>query len=153
MTAPGPRASRCRMRRPDMQIIHSGRNPYAIFLLLACALTGVAGLISPQQTSPAVAHVLLPWELEAWYGGLVVSSGAALAGLLWRGLTSLLVERAALAVLGSLTAMYSVAVVVRGGVTLSLAATVTAGLCVASVARIWQIGRDLKELPRTQGER
>jgi hypothetical protein len=136
-----------------MQIIHSGRNPYAIFLLLACALTGVAGLISPQRTSPAVANVLLPWELEAWYGGLILSSGAALGGLLWRGLTSLLVERVALVVLASVTAMYSVAVVLRGGVALSLAATATAGLCVASVVRIWQIGRDLKVLRRPQGGR
>jgi hypothetical protein len=136
-----------------VQIIHSGRNPYAIFLLLACALTGIAGLVSPQETSPAVAHVLLPWELEAWYAGLVLSGAGALAALLWRGLTSLLVERAALVVLASLTAMYSVAVVLRGGVTLSLAATVTAGLCIASVARIWQIGRDLTELRRPQGER
>lgn len=136
-----------------MQIVHSGRNPYSIFLLLACALTGIAGLISPQETSPAVAHVLLPWELEAWYAGLIVSGAGALAALLWRGLTSLLVERAALAVLASLTAMYSVAVVLRGGVALSLAATVTGGLCIASIARIWQISRDLKELDRRQGGR
>ncbi len=136
-----------------MLIIRSGRNPDAIFLLSACVLTGIAGLVSPQQTSPAVAHVLAPWQLAAWYAGLALSAAGTLAALALRGPASLTVERVTRVVLISITAMYTIAVIQRGGVALSLAATVTGGLCVASLVRIWQISRDLKKLRRPQGER
>lgn len=136
-----------------MVIIHSGRNPYAVFLLGASVLTGISGLISPQRTSPVVAHLLAPWELTAWYVGLVVSGGVALGGLFARGLTSLLVERVALVVLASLSAMYAVAVAAQGGASLSFAAAVAGSFALASGARVWQIGLDLKKIPRPQGER
>lgn len=137
-----------------MQIIHSGRNPDAIFLLSACVLTGVSGLISPQQTSPAVAHVLSPWQLVAWYAGLALSAAGTLTALSLRGLTSLLAERVTRVVLISVTAMYTVAVIQRGGSpALTLAATATGGLCIASAFRIWQISHDLKKLRRAQGGR
>lgn len=136
-----------------MIIIHSGRNPYAIFLLAAIVLTGVSGLISPQHTSPVVAHLLAPWELAAWYGGLVIAGTVSLAGLFSRGLMSLLVERVGLVVLASLSAMYAVAVVAQGGATLSLAAGTAGSFALASAARVWQIGRDLKEITRPQGDR
>jgi hypothetical protein len=136
-----------------MLIVHSGRNPFAVFLLCACVLIGVAGLISPQKTSPTVAHLLLPWELAAWYGGLIASGAGTLAGLAVKGLTGLLVERAGLVFLASLSGMYAVAVAVQGGGALSFAAALTGCFCAASLARVWQIGRDLKQLPTAQGER
>lgn len=136
-----------------MLIVHSGRNPFAVFLLFACVLTGIAGLISPQQTSPIVAHLLQPWELEAWYGGLIATGVGALAGVLSRGLTGLLVERVGLVFLASLSGMYAVAVAVQGGAALSFASAFTGFFCIASLARVWQIGRDLKQLPTVQGER
>ena len=137
-----------------MIVIRSGRNPYAIFLLVACVLTGVSGLISPRLTSPVVAHLLASWELYAWYGGLFASGSVALAGLSARGLTSLLVERVGLVVLASLSAMSAVAVAVQGGAALSFSSAFVGCFAVASVVRVWQIGQDTKKLqqPRSTGE-
>lgn len=136
-----------------MLIVHSGRNPFAAFLLGACVLTGIAGLLSPQRTSPIVAHLLAPWELQAWYGGLILTGAGTLAGLFLRGLTGLLVERVGLVFLASLSGMYATAIAVQGGVALSFASAFTGSFALASIARVWQIGRDLKQPPTTQGDR
>ena len=134
-----------------MVIVHSGRNPFAIVLLGACILTGISGLITPHRTSPVVAHVLPTWELLTWYGGLVVSGSVALGGLFAHGLASLLVERVGLVVLASITATYVAAVIAQGAVSVSPAAAVVGGLSAASVARIWQISRDLRDVDRRKG--
>ena len=128
--------------------VHSGRNPFAIFLLIACLLTGISGLISPEGTSPIVAHLLAAWELKAWYSGLTLSGAATLIGLFSKGLTSLSVERVGLIFLGTISTMYSIAVAMQGGAALSFSSAFVGAFAIACMARVWQIGRDLKKLPR-----
>lgn len=135
-----------------MIVVHSGRNPFAIFLLVACILTGVSGLFSPLRTSPVVAHVLTLLELRIWYGGLLLSGSVALSGLFAHGLASLLFERVGLVVLAAVAAIYAVVVIAQGGAALSPAGALGGCLSVASVARVWQITVDLGKIERRKGE-
>lgn len=131
-----------------MTVVASGRNPFSLFLLIALVVAGVSGLWDPAQASAAVAHLLPHWELSIWYGGLVVSAGIALAGILSKNVTALLVERVGLTVLCVLTLGYCAAVVVAGSAG-NVAALIAAGLAVACCSRVIQISRDLRRIDRS----
>jgi hypothetical protein len=136
-----------------MILVSSGRHPLAIFLLVACVLTGVAGLLSPVSTSPTVAHLLAPWELEAWYSGLILSGGATLVGVMATGLSSLLIERVGLVVLASLSGMYAAAIAIQGHTPLTFAAAFTGAFALGCVGRVVQINGSLRKLPGRGGDR
>lgn len=126
-------------------ILRSGRNPLALFLLGACILNGIVGVLAPEATAGAVARVLPAWATTLWYWGLLISAGVSGTGILLRGLKSLLVERAGLLLLALLLGVYSVAVLVVAewkGLFVSVLVAAFAG---AAVARFAQIQRDLRK--------
>jgi len=131
-----------------MVILRSGRSPFEIFMLAACVLAGIAGLITPRASSNAISMLLPDWQLIAWYWGLVVSGSIGLLGIAGKRATALLVERIGLATLSCLTLAYSIAVVDAAGLRGAFAAGITAAFAVACVGRCWQIGADLKLVSR-----
>ena len=133
------------MSRP--LVLAHGRSPFQVLLMVACVISGVAGLL-PHDASGAI-DLLAEGYVVAWYLGLIAGGIAALAALVLKIPTSLLVERAALCLLAGLFLAYGsglylllgMAQVRTGGVII-----VTFG--VACAACVHQIGRDLARLRR-----
>lgn len=126
-----------------MIILRSGRSPFELYLLAACVLSGLSGLIAPSSLSLAVAQLLPTWVVTAWCAGLVIGGSISILGVLRRGLQSLLIERVGLIALTGLTLLYSVSIVTLAGPRATFAALFVAAFGAACVARFWQIGKDL----------
>jgi hypothetical protein len=116
-------------------------------MLAACVLSGVAGLLESKTWSTAVTNTLPEWQVVAWYTGLLACGAVSFAGAVARGVTSLLVERFGLSMLGGWTLLYSVVVVMQAGVRGLFVALLVAAFAAASVARVVQITRDLRPPP------
>lgn len=123
-------------------VLRSGRNPFEAYLLAACFLVGVAGLVAPESQSSVVTH-LPRWEVASWYGGLVAGSGVCLAGIAMRGVKSLLVERVGLLMLAAFSVLYSVAVLAAAGARGTFVAVFIAAFAGAAVGRFVQISIDM----------
>lgn len=124
-------------------VLRSGRNPFEAYLLGACVLSGLAGLLTPEAQSPIV-QSLPKWEVVSWYSGLIAGGGVCLVGVSMRGLRSLLVERVGLLMLGAFAVLYSGAVFISAGPKGTFVALFIAAFAAASVARFVQISIDLR---------
>ncbi len=123
---------------------NSARNPFQMWVVFACTVAGVLGMLPLGGERTGVVDRVLPAYASYWYGGLLASGLVCLASLLTRPLTSLLVERIGLLMLGGwLTGFGGAAIIIAprtpGGIVL-------AGLGVACVGRVWQIHTELKLL-------
>jgi hypothetical protein len=125
-------------------ILRSGRSPFELFLLAACVLSGLAGLIAPTSTSSALARLLPTWVVIAWSAGLVIGGAVAIAGVLMRGLTALLVERIGLVGLAGFSVLYSAVIVAEVGIRATFTALFVVAFAGACVGRFWQISQDLR---------
>lgn len=133
-------------------ILRSGRNPFEMFLLGACVLSGIVGVLAPAATEGAVARVLPPWAGSVWYAGLFVGAGISFTGVLLRGLKSLLVERVGLLLLAGFFGVYAFAVFALAGWRGVFVSLFVAAFAVAATARFVQIGRDLKKAEAPHAE-
>jgi len=124
-------------------ILRSGRNPFEAYLLVACVLSGLAGLLTAEAQS-SIVSTLPRWEAVAWYGGLVAGGGVCLVGVALHGLKSLLVERIGLLMLAAFAVLYSGAVLVEAGPRGTFVGLFVAAFAAACVGRFVQIGLDLK---------
>jgi hypothetical protein len=127
-----------------MTVISSRRNPFELFLLAACLLSGVSGVIDPYRGSQAVVDALPLWELYVWYSGLAIGSLIALLGALRRRMLDLYIERMGLSLLTGLTLGYAVALVSQANRPLALPVVVTISFCVACYVRLRQINSELR---------
>ena len=128
-----------------MVILRSGRSPFELFLLGACVISGLAGLVAPTSTSSALAHLLPTWVVMAWSAGLVIGGVVSITGVLMRGLTALLVERIGLVGLAGFSVLYSAVIVAELGLRATFTALFIAAFAAACVGRFWQINRDLNQ--------
>jgi hypothetical protein len=115
-------------------------------MLVACIVSGAAGLINPERSSPGIAQVLPLWELYFWYGGIIAGGLVGTLATLSKTLTSLYVERIALTLIAGLCAAYGIALMAGGGYRFALAVLFVVAFGVACAFRLKQIGRDLKHL-------
>lgn len=134
-----------------MIILRSGRSPFELFLLGACVLSGLSGLLAPSSLSLAVAKLLPQWVITMWCAGLAISGSVSIIGVLQRGVRSLLIERVGLAGLAGFGLMYSISIVSYAGLRATFAALFVAAFAAACVARFWQIGSDLKRAEADAG--
>ncbi len=121
------------------------RSPYGVVLMIACVVSGIAGLI-PHEARGFIDQ-LDPGYSITWHIGLLVGAAVALTGMFLRLPTSLLVERAGAFLLAMLMCAYGSAIyflVGWGGVRTGGIITVMFGL--AAAARVVQIHRDLRTL-------
>jgi hypothetical protein len=122
----------------------SSRNPFQLWVLAACVISGVIGLLPLGARTGTIDRLLPTLAALLWYGGLLASSAVCLAGAVIRHPLCLLVERVGMVLLGGLLAGY-------GGAVLLTAAKVPTGyllvaLAFATVQRIRQIGRELDRI-------
>lgn len=126
-------------------LILSSRSPFEFFLLVACMLSGVNGLLNPFKASVSASSVLPEWELYAWYGGLLVGGIIALVGYLRKTLFSLALERTGLILLTAMSLVYSITLVAND-LTLAFAASFVIAFGVACAFRVRQISLELKRV-------
>lgn len=126
-------------------VVHSGRNPFQLWMLSACVLSGVVGLTGPGENSSAISRLLPGWETTAWYVGL---AAFGLIGLFGAVRNNLLIERVGMAGLSTLALLYAVGVVAVAGTRGLFAALLIAAFAAACVTRFLQINRDLRVLAR-----
>ena len=131
---------------PGSVVIDDGRNPFEVWLLAICVLTGVVGLLPGDRVRSTVIEPLPSWAAALYYGGLLVSGAFGLLALTRPMHRSLLWERAALYLLGGLLSGYSVALLVLTGFDLAAGAMPMAAAAVACAARVYRITR--RDLPR-----
>lgn len=127
-------------------LVRSGRNPFEVWLLVACVVVGIVGLVQPSSTSNAITSLLPGWEVVTWYAGLAGGGAVSLFGVFGSGLTALLVERVGLIILTCLTLAYSIAVVTQIGFRGALPALFTGLFAVACAVRFVHITTDLKRM-------
>lgn len=127
-----------------MAVIHSSRNPFQLWLLGACVLSGAIGL-SGGGSSSAIARLLPGWETAAWYGGLLLFGAIGLLGC-WR--PHLLVERVGMAGLCGLSLAYAIGIVSAVGGSGAFTASFIAAFAVACATRFVQINREMRAITR-----
>jgi hypothetical protein len=128
-------------------LVRSGRNPFEVWLLVACVAAGVVGLVAPDASS-AIAKSLPHWELTCWYAGLTFGGLVSLVGVFSKGVNSLFIERVGMVVLTCLTLAYSVSIIVQVGAVkgATLPAFLTGLFAVACAVRFFNITIDLKRM-------
>ena len=129
-------------------LVRSGRNPFEVWLLVACVVAGIVGLISPADTASTVVKALPHWEALCWFSGLTLGGLVGLAGAFSRGVMSLLVERVGMVILTCLTFAYSVSIVAQVGIAAgaTLPALLTGLFAVSCAVRFFNISSDLKSM-------
>lgn len=129
-------------------LVRSGRNPFEVWLLVACVVAGIVGLISPVDSASAVVKALPHWEVLCWFSGLTLGGLVGLAGVFSRGVVSLLVERVGMVILTCLTFAYSVSIVAQVGIAAgaTLPALLTGLFSVSCAIRFFNISADLKRM-------
>jgi hypothetical protein len=115
-------------------------------MLVACIVSGAAGLINPGRSTPGIAQVLPLWELYFWYGGLIAGGLVGTLALFSKTLTSIYIERISLTLIMGLCAAYGIALMAGGGYRFALAVLFVVAFGVACAFRLKQIGRDLRHL-------
>ncbi|GAB3139034.1 hypothetical protein GCM10027290_07460 [Micromonospora sonneratiae] len=129
-----------------VQII-SGRHPFEVTLLATSLACGIALLIT--DIRPPSVVIAMPVVVQAtWQVGLVVVGVAGLLGVTWPGhvLTGLGIELGALVLLGTTTAMYSIAIIAISGRSALVAGSFIGAVTVASLWRSAQLMLDLRRL-------
>jgi hypothetical protein len=121
--------------------VHTGRHPYQVCTLAASTLLGGV-LLFDEVARPASVRTAMPPAVQwTWEAGLVAAGVVGLAGVWWRGhpITGLAVETIGIAVLGTVTTMYIVALIGVFGSQGVAAAAFLAGIAGGSWWRIAQI--------------
>lgn len=125
----------------------SWRNPFEVFMMLACAVSGTGAVIG--HVPPASISALLdPWERVGW-GALIAFGGwVALAGMFWphgeKG-TGPILERIGMVATAQGCLFYSFAVIYVVGVSGIFAATLSFALSLACLRRSSQIRSAIKQ--------
>jgi len=127
-------------------LVRSGRNPFEVLLLVACAMAGVIGLVAPNASANAITAALPHWEVLCWYSGLLAGGVISLAGVFARGVTSLFVERVGIILLACLMLAYALALFAQVGIRGVLPASITGLFAVACAVRFVYITTDLKRM-------
>lgn len=128
-----------------------GRNPFEMFILAACILTGASTLFGGADP-PALQQALPGWMVTVWSCVLCGGGALALGGVLTRspGL-GMLVERIGLVVLFGPALSYAAAIVIANGTAGITSGVVTGSFAAAAIARAIQITRTVRIASREGG--
>ncbi|GAB2963271.1 hypothetical protein GCM10027280_60200 [Micromonospora polyrhachis] len=129
-----------------VQIV-SGRHPFEIMVLVAALLCGILLIVTDIQP-PSINIAMPPFVQATWELGLVLVGVGGLLGITWPGhlVTGIGIELGAMVLLGTTTAMYSIAVFIVSGRPALVAGAFIGAVAVSSLWRSLQILRDLRKL-------
>jgi hypothetical protein len=132
---------------PRALILRSANSPFQILTVVACLISGVAGLF-PHEPSGVIDQLTGGGAL-IWYSGLILGAAVTLGARFFDLPTSLLVERVGLYLLAGLALSYGVGIYLLIGFERArLSGVIIMAFGVACTVRSWQIGRDLQRLRR-----
>jgi len=115
------------------------RNPFEVFLLVACFLSGIINLVGAVPPA-SISHTLPHWSQYVWEGLLTGGSAIALFGLwLKKRAISFILEQIGLAAVGNGCAFYGIAVLFYAGAQASFASFVSLAFGAACLWRYGQI--------------
>lgn len=128
-----------------------GRNWYEVYLMVLTLLFAISAWTTGSSQETLIATFPI-WSQNLWYGGLVVSALAVLAGIVMNTLTGLLIERAALLILTGICAGYGLVFFAVSSRTSALHASYVVVLVLAyaavNVTRALQVGSELTRIRR-----
>jgi len=123
--------------------IRTGRQGHELFVVIATALLGVAGTISPEAVAISAASVLpFPWAVVYW-AAMIICSLITLRGIFDKRIDGLLTERAGLILLTVLFGVYAYTCLEYAGLGGLGSATLPMAFALANIYRCRQIGQDL----------
>jgi hypothetical protein len=128
--------------------VHDSRTPHKVFLLIACVLAGVSGVITHHARGPSIADSFPGYVQIVWYAGLTIGSGLCLAGIIHRGLTGAMIEQAGMFMLTGLMTSFAAAAVAHSGTQAIPTALIITGFGVANAVRAHQIHQDIALIRR-----
>jgi len=118
------------------------RNPFEVYLLIACVLAGVLLLFTP-ATPATMAATLSPVLVDLWSAMLSVGGFVALSGIVWRNrVTGVALEQVGLVSTGAASVVYAAAIFVVNPVAGYVAASLIGAFGLACLVR-WKQLRDL----------
>ena len=123
----------------------TGRHPFEVAILAAAAVCGLA--LALTDTTPRSAATAMPGLVEVLWQVLLVAGGViGLVGVFWPGRIAahLGTEAIGIVLLGTATTMYAIALFTVSGTQALAAGSFVTAAAIASWARLWQIGRDLR---------
>lgn len=125
-------------------VLHSGRHPHEVFVLVGCLLWALFGLIAFDATaSPSLRELPGPWG-RVFYGLLGAGAVVAIVGVfLRRGIFGPLVERSGLLVLAGMNIAYAAFVYGLSG---NRAAGFSIYMLCLAVANLWRAAQVRSEV-------
>lgn len=126
------------------------RNPFELWIVVTCALTGLVALLPFGGPRQGVVDRYLPVLALPWYVGLLVGGCIAALGGVWRArsvrsaMRGLALERIGLIILSGLTFGYGGALVATA--LRAPTGTLLVGFAVAAGIRVYQISRELRAI-------
>lgn len=130
-----------------------GRAVFELYLLGACVLVGLSGLAAPAARARSLVATFPPWAQVGWYSGLLLGGILGIGGVIRGDVTAMLVERAALIVLGGLCASFGLASVAFVGPPAITGSIMLSGFVAPCAARAVQITANLRAVRRHLAER
>ena len=115
-------------------------NPFQVFMMLACILSGFFGLFTPGESSSAIQR-LLPETIQViWYVGLLLGGILGLYGLV----RNMFIERISMTLLAGISIGYAFILFEISPRILTFSVFVIIFFSIACIVRIFQIRRLLK---------
>lgn len=129
-------------------LVSNNRNPFEIFLLVACVFGGVGGFIDPSRASSVILEAVPRYILIIWYLAIAIGGTITLVGLLGKKLIFLFLERLGLVLLTGFSLGYSIILLTHINRPLALSALITLSFSIACLVRLIQVSRELQRGPQ-----
>lgn len=126
------------------QLVIDSWNAYEVFLLIACILAGVGGILDPHSGPSSIQFTVPIIERYVWYVGLVLGGSIALFGAISRKIFSLYIERVGLVLITGVSIPYGIILTLNVAAPYSPPVLSTDAFAVASLVRLVQIWSRLR---------
>lgn len=127
-----------------MPQLHDNRTPHKLFLLIACALSGSAGLLIPGAHVSSIENAFPGHTQFAWYATLLTGGVLGLIGITKGGVTGALLEQAAMLGLAGIMTSFACAALAHTGLAAIPGAVILGGFGIANGFRAYQIHQDIR---------
>lgn len=131
-------------------VVATGRHPFEVAFLIACAIVGPLLIIGDGRPKSVTTAMPTPIQV-VWEFGLAIAGVLGLVAILgrwWTLGTALAVELIAMAIAGTALTMYAIAVVAVNGSAATVAGAFAGAFAIGSWLRLAQIMRDMRRAGR-----
>jgi len=124
-------------------------NPFEVFLLLLCCMSGILGLFSPNSTNSRVVVYISHWELVIWYAVLAVGGTVALVGACGRTASFLYIERTGLILITGFSFGFAILLAVSLPKSITILSLMYVFFALTGLIRLYQIHNELLRVVRS----